>query len=105
MQPSAAAHLEIITGDIDSLLAAAAAPYPQKQLIDLASRWYEQGVSSYDFMNYVDAQSGEQEERCIQIKFLFHTLKTEYGCEKLFLWTLLDFFLHGSMQDLKRMLI
>ena len=75
-----------------------------KDIIDLGSQWYEAGYSSYDFMHYIDSvrdDSPEIKERCIHVTFLFHKLKTEYRCEKLFLWFLLDFYLFRSYDDLK----
>lgn len=73
----------------------------QKDLVETVTGWIERGFSSYDFLNYVE--SLERDERCICIQFLFHKWKTEYRCEKLFLWTLLDFFLFRSYADLQRL--
>jgi len=73
----------------------------QKVLVETVKGWIERGFSSYDFLNYVE--SLERDERCICIQFLFHKWKTEYRCEKLFLWTLLDFFLFRSYADLQRL--
>jgi len=82
-------------------------PQPlQKDLVETVTGWIEGGYSSYDFLHYVetlDSSTLLQRERCIYIQFLFHKWKTEYRCEKLFLWTLLDFFLFRSYTDLQEL--
>jgi len=76
-----------------------------RDIINMASQWYEMGYSSYDFMQYVESVKEEEDkkERCIHVLFLFHKLKTEFRCEKLFLWFLLDFYLFRSYDDLHRL--
>jgi hypothetical protein len=74
----------------------------QRQIIDLVTVWYESGYSSYDF---IEGMSDRGIEKKLHVQFLFHKLKTEYRCEKLFMWTLLDFYLFRDYADLKRMLL
>lgn len=74
-----------------------------KDIIEVGAQWYEAGFSSYDFMQYVTKDPAIQ-ERGIHVLFLFHKLKTEYRCEKLFLWFLLDFYLFRSYADVKSLL-
>lgn len=77
-------------------------PLPtQRQIIDLASLWYESGFSSYDFVQFIEGI--DNTEKKIHVQFLFHKLKTEYRCEKLFLWTLLDFYLFRDYNDFKKL--
>ena len=92
-------QVALLAADVASLAA------DNRDIINMAARWYELGYSSYDFINYVDSvkQEEDKKERCIHVLFLFHKLKTEYRCEKLFLWFLLDFFLFRSFDDLKKL--
>jgi hypothetical protein len=68
-------------------------------IMNMAAAWVEKGLSSYDFLYWVQYHSGPKR---LMTEFLFHCLKREYRCEKLFLWTLLDFYLFRSYEDLCR---
>jgi DNA polymerase III delta prime subunit len=74
-----------------------------KQILETVTGWIEMGFSSYDFMEFIDVQDSLHNERCIHIKFLFHKWKTEFRCEKLFLWFLLDFFLFRNYKDMQEL--
>ena len=74
-----------------------------KAVVAMVTKWINAGYSSYDFLQTIckDSLQGV-DNRCICTQFLFHKLKTEYRCEKLFLWTLVDFYLYRSYADLQR---
>jgi hypothetical protein len=81
----------------------------------MAARWVEAGLSSYDFLAWLETDENQVEgqkscatclshsENVLNTRFLFHRLKQEYRCEKLFLWTLLDFYFFRGYDDLVRM--
>jgi len=73
----------------------------ESEIMNEAARWVELGRSSYDFLAWLQAQP--ESERTLNTQFLFHRLKTEYRCEKLFLWTLMDFYFFRSYDDLLRL--
>jgi DNA polymerase III delta prime subunit len=73
----------------------------ESEIMNEAARWVENGWSSYDFLSWLHAQP--ESERTLNTQFLFHRLKTEYRCEKLFLWTLMDFYFFRSYEDLLRL--
>jgi len=77
----------------------------ESDIMNMAARWVEAGLSSYDFLDWLEHGSDQDQvdERVLNTRFLFHRLKREYRCEKLFLWTLLDFYFFRGYDDLIRM--
>lgn len=72
-------------------------------LMELSSKLYEHGFSSFHLIQYFDSLPGISRQHKVLVKFLFYKLKSEYRCEKLFMLTLLDFFLFRSYEDLNKM--
>jgi len=93
---------EGVLGIIQSDMAALHNPC-ESDIMNMAARWVEAGLSSYDFLAWLDVSSNGSDENVLNTRFLFHRLKREYRCEKLFLWTLLDFYFFRSYDDLTRM--
>lgn len=83
------------------------ATLPTTALLETVNQLYENGFSSYHLLAYFEnvssTTSESLKEKKIYIRFLFYKLKSEYRCEKLFMLTLLDFFLFRSYEDLKNM--
>lgn len=70
-------------------------------LMQVAHRLVEKGFSSYDLIQYFESLPKVPRRHKVYTLFLFHKWKSEYRCEKLFILTLLDFFLFRSYEDLK----
>lgn len=70
-------------------------PMSTTDFVHVSTQLYEQGLSSYDLVHHLagsshtDDQSSNEFHR-ITLLFLFHKMKTEYRCEKLFMMTLLE---------------
>lgn len=81
----------------------------ESEIMNMAARWVEAGLSSYDFLAWLETNGSDENvsntvvNRVLNTRFLFHRLKQEYRCEKLFLWTLLDFYFFRSYDDLAHM--
>ena len=80
-------------------------PPNAQELMETANKLYETGFSSYDLISFFKSTkvTGFTEEHKILTQFLFYKWKSEYRCEKLFMLTLLDFFLLRSYKDLENM--
>jgi hypothetical protein len=81
----------------------------ESEIMNMAARWVEAGLSSYDFLAWLETNGSDEcvlktvVNRVLNTRFLFHRLKQEYRCEKLFLWTLLDFYFFRGYDDLVHM--
>jgi DNA polymerase III delta prime subunit len=81
----------------------------ESEIMNMAARWVEAGLSSYDFLAWLETDGSDENvsntvvNRVLNTRFLFHRLKQEYRCEKLFLWTLLDFYFFRGYDDLVKM--
>lgn len=73
------------------------------KVMDVAERLYEQGFCSFHLIQYFNSLTEISQQHKIYTQFLFYKLKSEYRCEKLFMLTLLDFFMFRSYEDLKNM--
>ena len=74
-----------------------------KDLVALSSDLYESGFSCLDLMEWVK-QSDEsimtEKEKSVVV-IVFHKIKSEYRCEKLLLFYILDFIFLRQNKDLK----
>ena len=72
-------------------------------LMEISLKLYEHGYSSHHLISYFNNLPGISPLQKIYTQFLFYKFKSEYRCEKLFMLTLLDFFLFRSYEDFKKM--
>lgn len=95
------------------VLASISKPMTTADFVHVSTRLYEQGLSSYDLVHYLAGldqndhltnelhtdeihsinsmnDKSSNEFHRITILFLFHKMKSEYRCEKLFMMTLLE---------------
>jgi hypothetical protein len=59
-------------------------------LVELASRFYENGISCLDLMEFVETSEWWHGELVIKYQMEFHKIKSEYRCEKLLILYMLD---------------
>lgn len=108
VKPSCKALQEGVLRVIATDMAALSHPC-ESAIMNMAARWVEAGLSSYDFLAWLETDGSDENVlntvviRVLNTRFLFHRLKQEYRCEKLFLWTLLDFYFFRGYDDLVRM--
>jgi len=73
-------------------------------LVDLSNAWYERGLSCLDLISWIKStdvfSDGEKANYCM----CFDKIKSEYRCEKLLLFYLLDFIFLRSNKDIKNVL-
>lgn len=81
----------------------ALAKQPPVKLLQVAHRLVESGLASQHLMQYFESLPQVSREHKVHTLFMYHKWKADYRCEKLFLLTLLDFFLFRSYEDLKSM--
>jgi hypothetical protein len=73
-------------------------------LVDLSNMWYERGLSCLDLIEWIKStdlfSDGEKANYCM----CFDKIKSEFRCEKLLLFYLLDFIFLRSNKDIKNVL-
>ena len=63
---------------------------------------YEQGYSCLDLMEYIQCQCNKKwtEEECSKFLICFHTIKSEFRCEKLLILYILDLIFFRKNEDI-----
>lgn len=59
-------------------------------LVEIATRFYENGISCLDLMEFVETSDWWDGELVIKYQMEFHKIKSEYRCEKLLIFYMLD---------------
>lgn len=62
----------------------------QSCLIDLSTECYEKGISCLDVMNFIERCEFWNKKDITQFQMVFYNIKSEYRCEKLLLFYILD---------------
>jgi DNA polymerase III delta prime subunit len=70
-------------------------------LADISQKIYEQGLSCIDMMNWLENQTQFTEKEKSVFFVCFHKIKSEFRCEKLLLFFMLDFIFMRENKDLK----
>lgn len=65
--------------------------FPHKYLSNVCVSIYEKGYSCLDLINYINLSTKYTELEKSNILLCFHKIKSEYRCEKLLMFTILDF--------------
>jgi replication-associated recombination protein RarA len=74
-------------------------------LTDLATEWYEQGLSCLNLIEWIENTTLIAESEKAQICICFDIIKSEYRCEKLLLLYIFDYMFLRSNKDIKSILI
>ena len=73
-------------------------------LVDLANSWYERGLSCLDLIHWIKTTQTFSEQEKSNYCMCFDKIKSEFRCEKLLLFYLLDFIFLRSNKDIKNVL-
>jgi hypothetical protein len=94
----------IATSPVKSKANQPARSITHEALVDLSNEWYERGLSCLDLIDWMKGtelfSDGEKANYCM----CFDKIKSEYRCEKLLLFYLLDFIFLRSNKDIKNVL-
>jgi DNA polymerase III delta prime subunit len=71
------------------------------EIIELATDFYNNGLSCIDIMNWVKSESGLSEYEISRAVLCFDKVRPEYRCEKLLILYMLDYIFLRSNRDLK----
>lgn len=74
------------------------------ELVNTASELYEEGFSGIDFINCINQTKIFDDKKTSAITVCFNIIKSEYRCEKLLLFYLLDYIYLRSKTDIKSVL-
>jgi hypothetical protein len=70
-------------------------------LVELANSFYEYGLSCIDLMNFVEHTDKWAREHKTNFMMEFYNIKSEYRCEKLLMFYMLDFIYIRSKSNIK----
>lgn len=68
------------------------------EMMDLVTEFYERGLSCLDLMKWVETTDELDLNEKGEIYMCFHRIKSEYRCEKLLMFYMLDFFITPTAQ-------
>jgi DNA polymerase III delta prime subunit len=86
---------------IDSFIRANENTMKITNLANLATKIYEKGLSCLDLISWIKESDKWSEEEKANIFLCFHKIKSEFRCEKLLIFYILDFLFIRSNKDLK----
>jgi DNA polymerase III delta prime subunit len=71
------------------------------ELILLSNKFYENGLSCLDFVDYIEnCMDPNDNEKKTNLLMYFYKIKSEYRCEKMLLFSLFDFYFNGTHERL-----
>ena len=70
-------------------------------LIDISTNFYEKGVSGIDIIKVIQTMNNWTEYEIVNIVMCFQKIKSEFRCEKMIIFYILDFLFFNANADLK----
>jgi len=74
-------------------------------LSDISTDFYENGISCLDLMNFIENSQWWSGEDITNYFMFYYNIKSEYRCEKLILFYMLDLIYLRSNKDIKNILL